>query len=152
MKIRKLAEEQDWELQDFLSHEDLRVLNGRFNFDDNVLNFELQLVTEARVHDEDDLAMELSTKMIERPELTRFLIVQCAFWFAMYRRGSELFLYNCHPSPAGPAAGYNPEDPAAVIGITSPVEAAAAIRHFCFIQPNFKGFASVFSVNFPGRE
>lgn len=135
---RQLAESRGRVPENFLQVADLEVFEGRLTYDDKRVAFSVQDIMEGRVHDPTQMVADLES-LVQR----HMLIVLKEYWFGVYRRGINWFIYNCHASPEGPGVEITGNESASIVRAESAAEVCKILVHFANAGQGFKGWYTV---------
>lgn len=128
----------------FLRDVDMQVLDGQLDFASTTtkyrVDFEIELVAEARLHEKGSMASELA----QLPE-GHFLVVLQDMWFAV-NKGKDVFhLYNCHRSPVSISQRFpKATDTAAIVETKTAAETADTLRCFVYAAEDTKAFIQIY--------
>lgn len=74
------------------------------------------------------------------------LVVLRNYWFGIFRRDGQWFVYNCHASPECPGCQITGEEPASIVRAESAAEVTELLVHFIAADENYKGWYDMYEI------
>lgn len=150
-----MARRQGFQIEHYMNIPDLEIfkpsilieseveisLSCQIQYDDHELEAKCVYVTEAVIHEAGAFLKSMEKIQNHR----QLLICLNARWLSIVQ-DKGWYVYNCHPTPLRPGANIHRE-PAALIRFQSLNDLVDGLLHFGAIQENFKGWASIYTVN-----